>query len=95
MGFGGFPILAIKFIAFAHYPPRSETSHDGGLVDLFTETHKPHVLAIMVDCYQIFTMLGRQGDTFRETEGSQDMMFYRHVKVQLDLVPYSASVKCP
>jgi hypothetical protein len=52
----------ITFIAFARYPPRSETSHDGGLVDLLfpAETHKPRVLAIMVDCYRIFKMLGSQ-----------------------------------
>jgi hypothetical protein len=62
MGFGGFPMPVITFIAFARYPPRSETSHDGGLVDLLfpAETHKPRVLAIMVDCYRIFKMLGSQ-----------------------------------
>jgi hypothetical protein len=34
MGFGGSPMLVIEFIAFARYPPRSETSHDEGIVDL-------------------------------------------------------------
>jgi len=34
MGLGGFPMVAIEFIAFACYPPRSDTSQDGGLVDL-------------------------------------------------------------
>jgi hypothetical protein len=50
MGFGGFLMLAIKFIAFACYPPLSETSHDGGLVDLFPETHKSSDLSSIVDC---------------------------------------------
>jgi len=39
MDFGGFLILAIKFIAFACYPPKSETSHDGGLVGLLYLWH--------------------------------------------------------
>jgi len=36
MGFWRFPnaIYSIKYIAFACYPPRSDTSQDGGLVDL-------------------------------------------------------------
>ncbi len=49
-GFGGFPMLAIEFIVFACYPPRSETSHDGGLVDLFPESHKSSELSAIVDC---------------------------------------------
>jgi hypothetical protein len=48
MGFG-FPTLAIKFIAFARYPPMSETSH-GGLADLFPESHKSSDLSAIVDC---------------------------------------------
>ncbi len=31
---GGFPMLDIKFTAFARYPPRPDTFHDGGLVGL-------------------------------------------------------------
>jgi hypothetical protein len=50
MGLGDFPKLAIKFIAFALYPPRSETSHDGGLLDLFPESHKSSELSAIVDC---------------------------------------------
>jgi hypothetical protein len=35
MGFGGFPIIQfIKYIAFACYPPRPDTSSHGGLVGL-------------------------------------------------------------
>jgi hypothetical protein len=43
-------MLAIKFIAFACYPLRSESSHDGGLVDLFPESHKSSELSAIVDC---------------------------------------------
>jgi hypothetical protein len=50
MGFGGFPMLAIEFIAFARYPPRSETSYDGGLVYLFPESHKSSDLSAKADC---------------------------------------------
>ncbi len=50
MGLGDFPKLAIKFIAFALYPPRSESSHDGGLLDLFPESHKSSELSAIVDC---------------------------------------------
>jgi len=35
MGFRGFPMIFIEFIAFVHHPTRSVSSHDGGLVDLF------------------------------------------------------------
>jgi len=48
MGFGGFPILAIKFIAFACYPPRSETSYNGELVDLFPKSHNSSDLNFLV-----------------------------------------------
>jgi hypothetical protein len=36
MGFWRFPdvIYSIKYTVFACYPPRSDTSQDGGLVDL-------------------------------------------------------------
>ena len=50
MGFEGFLMLAIEFIVFTHYPPRSETSHDGGLVYLFPESHKSSDLSAIVDC---------------------------------------------
>jgi hypothetical protein len=39
-------MLAIEFIAFACYPPRSETSHDGGIVGLLYLRH----ISITVDC---------------------------------------------
>jgi hypothetical protein len=71
MGLGGFLMVAIEYIAFACYPPRSETSHDGGLVDLFSEAHKSHVLAHTVDCQLI-----HQGDTLKETEESTDCIVY-------------------
>jgi hypothetical protein len=49
MGFWRFPD-ASRRIAFACYPPRSETSHGGGLVDLFPESHKSSDLSAIVDC---------------------------------------------
>jgi hypothetical protein len=41
-------MLCIKYIAFAHYPPRSNTSQDGGLVGLY-ESQKLHVLFLNTD----------------------------------------------
>jgi hypothetical protein len=41
--YGGFPMTTIKFIAFARYPPRPDTSQDGGLVGLH-ETRQLRVL---------------------------------------------------
>jgi hypothetical protein len=64
-GFGGFPMLAIEFIVFACYPPRSEPSHDGGLVDLFVESHKPSDLSPIFVCLLI--LYGFQGGTLKET----------------------------
>ena len=37
-------MIAIKFIAFAHYPHRSETSHNGGLVGLY----EPQKLCVLM-----------------------------------------------
>jgi hypothetical protein len=39
-------MVAIEYIAFACYPPRSDTSQDGGLVDL-SESRKLHVLYLV------------------------------------------------
>jgi hypothetical protein len=50
-------MLVIEFIAFARYPPMSETSHDGGLVDMIFEAQKSRVLCCVVN----------QGDTLKET----------------------------
>jgi hypothetical protein len=36
-------MLDIKFIAFALYPPRPDTSHDGGLVGLHPLSHESYV----------------------------------------------------
>ena len=47
---GGFPIYIIEYIAFARYPPRSETSHDGGLVDLQLR-HISHVSSYSILFY--------------------------------------------
>ncbi len=41
--FGGFLMLDIKFIAFARYPPRPDTSHDGGLVGPASLSHESYV----------------------------------------------------
>jgi hypothetical protein len=46
-------MLDIKYIVFARYPLRSDTSHDGGLVDLFPDSHKSSELYVMVDCQLI------------------------------------------
>jgi hypothetical protein len=40
-------MITIEFIAFARYPPRSETSHDGGLVGLY-EPQKLCVLLLIM-----------------------------------------------
>jgi len=40
-------MITIKFIAFARYPPRSETSHDGGLVGMY-EPQKLCVLLLIM-----------------------------------------------
>jgi|NOAtaT_6_FD_contig_121_401757_length_514_multi_3_in_0_out_0_1 hypothetical protein len=40
-------MVAIKYITFARYPPRSETSHDGGLVGLY-EPQKLCVLLLII-----------------------------------------------
>ncbi len=40
---GGSPIFYIEYIAFTCYPPRSETSHNGGLVGLLYLRHISHV----------------------------------------------------
>jgi hypothetical protein len=46
-------MLDIKYIVFARYPLRSDTSHDGRLVDLFPDSHKSSELYVMVDCQLI------------------------------------------
>jgi predicted phosphohydrolase len=55
MGFWRLPNACRKSIAFAHYPPRSDTSHDGGLVGL-NESQQLHVLLfiMLADCYITF-----------------------------------------
>jgi hypothetical protein len=45
MGYRRFPNACIKFIVFARSPPRSETSQDRGLVDLYLfEAHESRAL---------------------------------------------------
>jgi hypothetical protein len=41
--YGGFPMLDIECIAFARYPPRPDTSHDGGLVGLHPLSHESYM----------------------------------------------------
>jgi predicted phosphohydrolase len=53
MGFGGSPMLVIKFIAFAHYPPRSDTSQDGGIVVLL-ESRQLRALFLNTNCIDIY-----------------------------------------
>ena len=61
-------MLCIKYIAFACYPPWSETSHDGRLVDQ-SLSHISHMYSfLIVDC-QIFY----QGVALKE---SRDLMIY-------------------
>jgi hypothetical protein len=56
MGLGGSPMVAIKYIMFARYPPRSETSHDGGLVGLYEPQKLCVLLLIMlVIVMQVFS----------------------------------------
>ena len=45
-------MIAIKFIAFAHYPPRSETSHNGGLVGLY----EPQKLCVLLFIMLVIVM---------------------------------------
>jgi len=40
-------MVGIKYIVFACYPPRSDTSQDGGLVDL-SESQKLRVLYLVM-----------------------------------------------
>jgi hypothetical protein len=74
----------IKYIAFACYPPRSETSHNKGLVDLHLR-HISHVLlSITVDCYVYFKeMLLRRLRSCRMCCTCRCL--YRCVDVQADL----------
>jgi hypothetical protein len=55
MGFWRFPnaIYSIKYIAFARYPPRSDTSQDGGLVDLL-ESRQLRALFSNTNCIVIY-----------------------------------------
>jgi hypothetical protein len=49
-------MVAIKYIMFARYPPRSETSHDGGLVGLYEPQKLCVLLLIMlVIVMQVFS----------------------------------------
>jgi hypothetical protein len=68
MGCWRFPEALHQYIAYACYPPRSETCHDGGLVDLYLR-HKSHVLSLLRLIVIFF-----KGDTFKETEGPQDVL---------------------
>jgi hypothetical protein len=61
----------IKYTTYACYPPRSETSHDGGLVDLHLR-HISHVLSLLG-----LNVIYFQGGTFKETEGLQDVLHMR------------------
>jgi hypothetical protein len=56
-------MLCIKYIVFACYPPRSDTSHEGGLVDL-SESQKLHVLLIIPTKWFIVIF---QGGALKET----------------------------
>jgi hypothetical protein len=45
-------MVVIKYIAFTRYPSRSNTSHDGGLVDLLlSKSNKPRELYLLLDCH--------------------------------------------
>jgi len=52
IGYWRFPdasTFSIKYIAFARYPPRSDTSQDGGLVDL-SESRQLRALVTITNC---------------------------------------------
>ena len=83
-------MLCIKFIAFARYPPRPDTSQDGGLVGLHPfESRKLCELLILtpaVCCDFRFSrilhfivisyiMFFPQGDAFKETEGPECVVY--------------------
>jgi hypothetical protein len=84
MGSEGFLILNIKHIVFARYPPRSETSQDGGLVDLecyLFEAHKLPASIPMVECDLSFKeLLSRRLRNHRMCCICRCL--YRHVEVQ-------------
>jgi hypothetical protein len=40
-------MLDIEFIAFACFPPKSETSHDGGIVGLLYLRHLSHLHSLL------------------------------------------------
>jgi hypothetical protein len=68
---GGFPVFYIKYIAaYTCYPPRSETSHDGGLVVL----HLRHISHVLSSLPLWLIVISFQGDTFKETEESQNVL---------------------
>jgi hypothetical protein len=46
-------MVAIEYIAFARYPPRSNTSQDGGPVDL-SKSRQLCVLFLITNCIVIF-----------------------------------------
>jgi hypothetical protein len=56
MGFGGFLMLDIKYIAFACYPPRSDTSHDGGLVGLNFMSHESYMNSYFLHWWIVTTL---------------------------------------
>jgi hypothetical protein len=66
-------MLAIEFIAFACYPPRSETSHDGGIVGLLYLRQ----LIVNFYCKEILLRRRRGHRMFCKCR-----CLYRHVEVQ-------------
>jgi len=87
-------MFAIEYVAFAHYPSKSETFHDGGLVGLFLfEAHKSFVFFLGLLVIFLKEMLLRRLRSPRMccTCGC----LYSHVDVQSDLCLTLSSVTCP
>jgi hypothetical protein len=49
-------MLHIKYIAFACYPPRSDTSHDEGLVGLKSLSHESYMSSYFLHWWNVTTL---------------------------------------
>ena len=88
-------MLDIKYIVFSCYPLRSDTSHDGGLVDLFPDSHKSSELYVMVDCQLIHFGFFVQGGTLKETKGKTRFVVHTDASVDMQRFSLIFTLSCP
>jgi hypothetical protein len=68
---GGLLILCIKYIAFVCYPPKPDTSHNGGLVGLYVGANMSHAQqSLMRNEYVLL-----QEDALMKTEDLCNMLY--------------------